>query len=218
MQNQSTVATRWNMVVMFAVVIAMVTVWMVTTDRAGAASAPVAPVAQPAAVLGDVLALQMDSYAGGEIYAKYDGVDGDSTDANHDKWIDVISMEWGANVPQSVTSSAARRNATPVVDGFMMTFAYDKATPKLAEKLFKGEIIPKLEVEFTTGTENNATYLRYELKNVQITNYAVAGEADKGSPRVAFVNAFEEIKVTYTQYSNSGQSIGNVEYEYKLGR
>jgi len=205
--------------VMFAVVIAMVTAWMVTTDRAGAASAPVAPVAQPAAVLGDVLALQMDSYAGGDIFAKYDGVDGESDDNNHDKWIDVISMEWGANVPNSGASSAARSNATPVVDGFILTFAYDKATPKLAEKLFKGEIIPKLEVEFTTQFDGgSATYLKYELKNVQIVNYAVVGEADKGSPRVAFVNAFEEIKVTYTEYDTAGQSQGNVEYEYKVGK
>ena len=217
MQNQSTVANRWSVVVMFAVVIAMVTAWMVTTDRAGAASAPVAPVAQPAAVLGDVLALRMDSYSGGKIFANYDGVDGESTDASHPTWIDVLSIEWGANVPES--GGSGRSSVTPIVDGFVMTFAYDKAVPKLAEKLFDGEIIPKLEVEFTTQFGvNSQTYLKYELKNVQVTNYAVAGEADKGSPHVAFINAFEEIKVTYTEYDTNGQSKGSVGYEYKVGK
>jgi hypothetical protein len=73
MQNQSTVANHWNVILMFAVVVAMVTAWMVTTDRAGAASAPAAPAVHPAAVLGDVLALQMDSYASGQVFSQVRG-------------------------------------------------------------------------------------------------------------------------------------------------
>ena len=32
-------------------------------------------------------------------FAKYDGVDGESKDANHDKWIDVLSIDWGSHKP-----------------------------------------------------------------------------------------------------------------------
>lgn len=217
MQNQSTVANRWNVILVFAVVVAMATAWIVTTDRAGAESALTAPVMQPAAVLGDVLALQMDSSAGGQIYAKYDGVDGESTDDTHSGWIDVLSMEWGAQLPDS--GSSGRSSGTPAVDGFTLTFAYDKAAPKLAEKLLKGEVIPRLEVEFTTQFgEGSATYLRYELKNVSLTNYAVVGEAGKGSPHVAFVNSFEEIWVIYTEYEDDGTKVGAVQYQYKVGQ
>ncbi|MFV9673697.1 MAG: type VI secretion system tube protein Hcp [Acidimicrobiia bacterium] len=101
----------------------------------------------------------------------------------------------------------------------MLTFGYEKATPKLADKLFKGEIIPKLEVEFTaTFGGSRATYLRYELKNVVLMNYAIVGEADHGQPGVAFVNSFEEIKVTYTEFDENGKSLGNTEYTYKVGK
>ena len=33
------------------------------------------------------------------VFAKYDGVDGESADANHDKWIDVLSNDWGSHKP-----------------------------------------------------------------------------------------------------------------------
>lgn len=41
MQTKSTVTSRWNAVAMLAVVLALVTAWIVIADRAGAASAPV---------------------------------------------------------------------------------------------------------------------------------------------------------------------------------
>jgi hypothetical protein len=56
------------------------------------------------------------------------------------------------------------------------------------------------------------------MKNVQLRAYAVVGEADKGSPHVAFVNDFEEIKVKYTEYDDTGSDKGNVEYEDKVGQ
>ncbi|MFV9673696.1 MAG: type VI secretion system tube protein Hcp, partial [Acidimicrobiia bacterium] len=77
-------------------------------DRAGASSAPAATVVQSAPALSDLLALQMDSMTGGNIFAKYDGVDGESDDANHSKWIDVLSVEWGAQLPDNAANSAAR--------------------------------------------------------------------------------------------------------------
>jgi hypothetical protein len=57
MQTKSTVTSRWNAVAMLAVVLALVTAWIVIADRAGAASAPVAPVAQPSDALSDVLTI-----------------------------------------------------------------------------------------------------------------------------------------------------------------
>ncbi len=34
-----------------------------------------------------------DAY--GAAFVKYDGIDGESKDANHDTWIDVLNVDWG---------------------------------------------------------------------------------------------------------------------------
>ena len=35
--------------------------------------------------------------ASAAVFVKYDGIDGEATDANHDKWIDVLSLNWGSH-------------------------------------------------------------------------------------------------------------------------
>ena len=162
-------------------------------------------------------ALLMPSNLPAAIFAKYDGVDGESRDRDHPKWIDVLSVEWGMDRPGS--SAASRRRGDVVVRDFFLVVEYDKASPKLAEKCLKGAVIPKLEIELTAnygGTR--ATYLKYELKNVMITSFQVnaSGNDEAGPPTVVVGSNFEEIKVTYTEFDDTGKPLGNVEYEWKV--
>ena len=64
--------------------------------------------------------------------------------------------------------------------------------------------------------EARATYLKFEMKNVQITSHSVGGSVDDGRPVVTYGHNFEEIKVTYTEFDDKGQSKGNVETTWKV--
>jgi type VI secretion system secreted protein Hcp len=150
-------------------------------------------------------------------FAKYDGVDGEAKDAHHDKWIDVLNIDWGIHRP--MTDGTTRRRGAPIVEDMRLTMVYDKASPKLMEKCLRGEIIPKLEFEMTaTYGGTRATYLKYELTNVMITSYEVhaSGNDEAGPPTVVVGNNFEEIKVTYTEYDDDGAKAGNVEAEWRI--
>lgn len=157
-------------------------------------------------------------------FAKYDGIDGESNDANHDKWIDVLSIDWGAHKPGGGATGQSRRRGAAVVEDMRLTFEYEKSAPKLLEKLLMGEVIPKLEIELTANYGGSrATYLRYELKNVQVTSYDVSGEnlaegelRSEEIPTVVVKSNFEEIKVTYTEYDDEGSKLGNVETTWKV--
>ena len=219
MDIRSTMENRWNTVLTIALILFMLTAWMVVTDRSEAASAPFPPAAGSSDLATGSLALQIDQVAGlgGSIFAKYDGVDGESVDDKHGKWSDMLSMEWGVQSPTGPATGQSRRRGAPIIDDLVLTYNYDKSTPKLVEKLLKGEVIPKLEIELTsTYGGARATYLRYELKNVQVTSYNINASADGGPPTVVLANNFEEIKVTYTEYDSEGQKKGNVEYSWKV--
>ncbi len=155
----------------------------------------------------------------GAAFAKYDGIDGESKDADHDKWIDVLSIDWGVHKPGGGMTGQSRRRGAAVVEDLVLTTEFEKSSPKLQEKCLKGEVIPKLEIELTsTYGGARATYLRYELKNVMITSYKMtaSGNDEAGPPTEEYGVNFEEIKVTYTEYDGSGSSLGNVEMEYKV--
>lgn len=151
------------------------------------------------------------------IFAKYDGIDGESKDANHDRWIDIVSVDWGAHQPGG--GNAGRRRSSAVLEDMVLTMDYDKASPKLQEKCLKGAIVPKLEIEFTASFGGaRATYLRYELKNVMITSYEINSSDEGAPPSVSIANQCEEIKATYTEFDADGSSRGNIETEYKVRR
>ena len=84
-----------------------------------------------------------------------------------------------------------------------------------------GEVIPKLEIELTsTYGGARATYLKYELKNVMVTSFQTnaSGNDEAGKPTVVIANNFEEIKVIYTEFDDTGAARGNVETEYEVER
>jgi type VI secretion system secreted protein Hcp len=152
-------------------------------------------------------------------FAKYEGVDGESKDTNHDKWIDVLSVDWGIHKPGGGATGQSRRRGAAVVEDMTLTMEYEKSSPKLQEKCLKGEVIPKLELELTsTYGGARATYLKYELTNVMVTSYQTnaSGNDEAGPPTVVIGNNFEEVKVTYTEYDDTGSSAGNVESEFKV--
>lgn len=150
-------------------------------------------------------------------FAKYDGIDGESQDASHGRWIDVLSIDWGVHKPGGGATGQTRRRGTAVVDDFVITYDYEKASPKVLQACLQGRVIPKLEIEMTsTFGERRATYLKYELKNVQCTAYDVSGSADDGRPIVVVGNSFEEIKVTYSEWASNGMKRGDVETTWRV--
>lgn len=83
------------------------------------------------------------------VFAKYDGIDGESNDANHGKWIDVLSVDWSSHKPGGGATGQSRRRGAAIVEDMHLTIEFEKATPKLIEKMLKGEVIKTLTVEST---------------------------------------------------------------------
>ncbi len=209
-----------NRIVIAAMVVSVAAAgiaWTSMNPAASASRAQSAPTVALATNLDDVYPGQSATTAA---FAKYDGIDGESVDDKHGKWIDVLSVDWGANKPGGGATGQARRRAAAVIEDLVIAMDYDKASPKIQEKCLSGAVIPKLEIELTDlFGESRATYLRMELKNVQCTSFEQS-YPDSNAPRSLSVvgNNFEEIKVTYTEFDDAGNKKGNVEYSWNVER
>jgi type VI secretion system secreted protein Hcp len=157
--------------------------------------------------------------ASAAVFAKYDGIDGESSDDRHDKWIDILSIDWRSNKVTD-TSKQDRKRSDVVVEDMVITMEFEKASVSLLEKMNMGEVIPKLEIEHTAtyGSSERVTYLKYELINVQVTSFDVnaSGNDEAGPPTVTIANNFEEYKITYTEYDSEGNKGGNAETTWKV--
>ena len=151
------------------------------------------------------------NYADAAAFLKFEGVDGEATDADHDKWIDVLSIDH--SVSRNIDSSLSTRSSGAVTfSDITVTKELDKSTPKLLEAVATGTVIPNVEFHLTSS---QGTYYAYELKNVMITSYLMSGDADDRPTEEVTLN-FEQIKMTYTEYDSDGKSKGNVEFSWKV--
>jgi type VI secretion system secreted protein Hcp len=155
------------------------------------------------------------------IFAKFDGIDGESTDADHARWIEIESFNWGLLSPTGATEGNARRLGAAAIQAFGLAFRYEKAAPKLLDKCAKGAVIPRLNIELTSPTGGHpTTYLRYQFKNVSVSSYiATASTTDQDAPPiVSLALGCEKAQVTYTEFDDTGVSHGNVETSVKIRR
>lgn len=156
---------------------------------------------------------------GAGVYLKIEGVEGDVTtaDKDHQGWIVIESVSARMDIaPKSVAAGAMQPRADLTHDDFILTKMVDKASPKLAEAVCKGEVIPKVEIDLTaTYGGSRATYMKYELKNVRVTSYSVNATGSGDVPVENFSLNFEEVKVTYDKQGMASKG-GNAETTWKV--
>ncbi len=156
-------------------------------------------------------------------FIKYDGIDGESVDRDHEGWIDIVSLSWGS-VREG--RSARRGSGQAPRDGssgdISVTKYMDKASPKLAQACASGERAGKVEIHLSAGGSDRSdrsdrtTYLTYVLKDVTITSCTPSSSGSGDRPTENITLNYTEIEWTYQEARKGGRSSGNVETEWKV--
>ena len=117
----------------------------------------------------------------------------------------------------SGATGAARRRGTVLLDDIQCSKLLDKSSPKIAEAVCLGKVFSKVEIHILTSTTGSGRepYYKYELKNVMVTSYQVAG-GSQDKPSESFSLNFEEISVVYTEMDEKGSKKGDVKYGWKV--
>jgi type VI secretion system secreted protein Hcp len=156
-----------------------------------------------------------------DAFVKIEGIPGESTDAKHSTWIEVLSFHWGINQPASLSrSSAGSRSAERVNhDDFSIVKAIDKATPKIFEKCCTGEHIKEIKLELCRATGDKQKYMEYLLKDVIIASQSPGGAAKDAEtiPLEEVKFSYGEINLTYTETDHqTGKPKGDVKAGWSL--
>ena len=148
-------------------------------------------------------------------YAKFEGVDGESSDQHHRGWCEILSFSQRIQAADG-SKGDSRRPRRASFEDIKIERRIDKASPKLEEAAAKGEVFPKVTLHLTSANGKRVYYV-VELRNALITSYGFNGTGDS-VPTEEVALSFKEIKVTYTEYDSTGKSKGNVEFSYKIGK
>ncbi len=166
--------------------------------------------------MGQPEELELSQSTSRGVFVKFEGIDGESKDADHNRWCDLASFNFGGVTPGGGATGQSRRRAAVVLSDFVLFKELDKASPVLFDKFSKGEIIPRVEIEVTaTYGGQRQPYLYFELENVLITSYFLDVQGGENVPMETVTLNYEKLLYRYTEYDQNGSSKGNVEAEYR---
>jgi type VI secretion system secreted protein Hcp len=152
-------------------------------------------------------------------FIKFEGVDGEAKDKDHQAWSDLGSFGQSIHQPGGGSTGPSRRRGDVILDDILVGKQLDKASPKIAEAALKGTVFPvvRIDVAANFSDAGRVTYYQYELRNVVVSSYTITGSGRaREIPSEEATLSFEEIKVTYTEIGKKGKKKGNHEYSWKV--
>jgi type VI secretion system secreted protein Hcp len=155
--------------------------------------------------------------ANADIFMKIDGLDGEATDANHEQWIDILSVSESLHAPEIASTDGSRRRGAVVFEDVVVAKVLDKTSPKLREALAQGKVYPQIEIEITRNCgSGQVTIFKYDFKNPSLTSVSLQGTDSDALPVEMLSLNFEEIKWTYTELDGTCAKQGDVEATWKV--
>ena len=148
-------------------------------------------------------------------FLKIDGIPGESTDAKHKDWIEVLSYHFSADQRFTSSKSSTGGASSERVDlgPFVIVKGLDKASPKLYEHCCNGKHIKEITMEVCRAGGDKVKYFEVKLEESIVASVKPGGSS-KGAESVPLEEvAFDygKIKWTYTQQKRAdGSGGGNV--------
>jgi len=131
-----------------------------------------------------------------DAFIKFDGIDGESLDAKHKNWIDVLSFSWGVNQPHAVSGQFTGH---VVPEDFSFAHAVDKSSPKLMLACAEGDAVKEADVSFRKAGSGGGgiDYLKYSFFDVFFSSVRPGGQSVAVQLKLEDALPFEEVTFTY---------------------
>jgi type VI secretion system secreted protein Hcp len=141
-----------------------------------------------------------------DIFLKVKGIDGESTDKGHEKWMEIESFSWGAHQAASSRVSTAGGGTSARADfgDLSIVKMLDSASPNLALACASGQHIDEVTLELQRAAgESKVKYMEYKLNDVIISSISVGGGGNSVPVETLSFN-YAKISWTYTMQKRAG--------------
>lgn len=158
-----------------------------------------------------------------DAFFKVDGIEGESTDANHKGWIELIRYGMGVKQTVSTTAGSAGGAGAERADfsDFVIRKLIDKSSPKLALACADGTHIDQIIVELCRAGTDKIPFMTYTLRNCLIRKLITTNGNDTAAnfPAETVKINYGKIEWRYAQQNrNCGVVTGNVASGWDLQR
>lgn len=134
-----------------------------------------------------VLVLAQRAFTQNKLFLRIDGIQGESSQADHKAWIDVTSFQQGITNSASTVSGGGAGSGKASFQDLKITKFIDRSTPELLLLVANGRRIPAATLELAS---NGKTIFIITLKDLMVTSVAssLQGGISQEEVRITFNN------------------------------
>ena len=135
-------------------------------------------------------------------FLELQGIPGESTDAAHTGWIEIVSFRHDVAQPAGTATSrvGGRTGARVNVEDFVITKVIDNSTPNLNKFCCTGQHIARAVIELCEAGGTKHMYMRWTLTDLIISSVKPSGVANEE----VFARPIEEVSMNF----------GTIQWEY----
>jgi type VI secretion system secreted protein Hcp len=142
------------------------------------------------------------------MFMRIDGASGESKDANHKDWTDILTFAWGATQPGSMATGGGGGTGKASFNDLHVVARIDKAAPAVMKHCAGGKHLNKVELSVCKAGGTQIEYSKITLEDVMVTSVQLSGDntATSADPESVLVNyAFQAAKVTQQYWEQTAQ-------------
>jgi type VI secretion system secreted protein Hcp len=134
-----------------------------------------------------------------DYFLKFDGIQGESKDAQHTHQIDLLSFSWGATQPGSFAHGSGGTAGKVSMSDLHFTMAACKATTELMAACAAGKHVKEaiLYCRKSTGAGGQQDYMTWTFSPVIISSYQTGGSHGAEVPIDSVSINYGKVKVEY---------------------
>jgi len=149
-----------------------------------------------------------------DTHIKFDGVEGESTHADHKGEIAVLSWAWNIHNASTLAGGGSGKGKAQPGD-LVFAHTYDKSSPVLAKKCAQGVHFKEAVVTARKSGEGQKDFLKITMKEVFITSVAPAGGGD-GDIIEQVSMSYASIDFAYKAQDEKGGTGGEVKFGWNV--
>lgn len=150
-----------------------------------------------------------------DTHIKFDGVEGESTHADHKGEVEVLSWSWGVSNASSAVAGSGSGKGKASPGDFNFMHVYDKASPVLAKKCAQGVHFPTVTVTARKAGEGQKDFLKITMKEVFITSVQPSGSSG-GDVMESVAVSYGAVEFGYKPQDEKGGLGGEVKFGWDV--
>jgi len=159
----------------------------------------ISPFSPALALLTPVVGVALTETVDADVFLKFEGIEGESTDTEHEDWIELDSFSWGIDCPDDGSGTAQLQ-----VKDLVVTKELYKSSPKLMLHACTGTELGDVTLAITDPTRTPTEYYKITFTKVLVTSYQTGGSSGDPVPVDSVSLNFTKITFEYHPQDGSG--------------